>query len=63
MRLPRRRERRLAESRHADAAAIPAWGLADEGLAPWVGVAALSAAVLLVALLALRAITRTRRSH
>ena len=51
------------ESRHADAAAIPAWGLADEGLAPWVGVAALSAAVLLVALLALRAITRTRRSH
>jgi len=51
------------ESRHADAAAIPAWGLADEGLAPWVGVAALSAAVLLVALMALRAITRTRRSH
>lgn len=44
------------------AAAIP--GMLDEqGLSPWVGVAALAAAVLLVALLAARALTRTTRTR
>ena len=44
------------------AAAIP--GMLDEqGLSPWVGVAALAAAVLLVALLAARALTRTTRAR
>ena len=44
------------------AAAIP--GLLDEqGLSPWVGVAALTAAALLVALLAARALTRTTRTR
>ncbi|HET6858531.1 MAG TPA: D-alanyl-D-alanine carboxypeptidase [Streptomyces sp.] len=43
------------------AAAVPRWGLTEAGLAPWVGVTGLGAAVLLVALLAIRAITRTTR--
>jgi D-alanyl-D-alanine carboxypeptidase (penicillin-binding protein 5/6) len=43
------------------AAAVPRWGLAEAGLAPWVGVTGLAAAVLLVALLAVRGITRTTR--
>jgi serine-type D-Ala-D-Ala carboxypeptidase (penicillin-binding protein 5/6) len=44
------------------AAAIP--GMLDEqGFSPWVGVAALAAAVLLVALLAARSLTRTTRAR
>jgi D-alanyl-D-alanine carboxypeptidase (penicillin-binding protein 5/6) len=44
------------------AAAIP--GMLDEqGLSPWVGVAALAAAVLLVALLAARALSRATRTR
>jgi D-alanyl-D-alanine carboxypeptidase (penicillin-binding protein 5/6) len=44
------------------AAAIP--GLLDQqGLSPWVGVAALAAAVLLVGVLAARAVTRASRAR
>jgi hypothetical protein len=37
--------------------------LSEAGFAPWVGVGGLGAAVLLVGLLATRAITRTTRRH
>lgn len=39
------------------------WALSEAGFAPWVGVGGLGAAVLLVGLLATRAITRTTRRH
>jgi len=37
--------------------------LDEQGLSPWVGVAALAAAVLLVGVLAARAITRSTRTR